>query len=127
MKNVLKAIVFLLVIPFITLQSSNVPAGGYLILLFPNGGEVITSGTVYTLQWDAPPDAAQFDLMYSRDEGVTWELIKDGVTTASYDWHVPVSTSLGSQCLVKVTGYNSFGGKIDEDKSDMPFTVETGN
>ena len=123
MRNMLKTVVFFLVVSFISMQSSNVSAEGNLILLLPNGGEVITSGTVYTLQWDAPPDAVQFDLMFSRDEGMTWELIRDGVTNTSYDWYVATSTSTENRCLVKVTGYNSSGERIGEDGSDMTFTI----
>ena len=46
-----------------------------LILLSPNGGEAIPSGSTYTIRWDAPPRAELFNLMYSMNNGTTWKPI----------------------------------------------------
>ncbi len=127
MKNVLKTTVFLLLLSFLSLNNGNVLASDTLTLLLPSGGEVIPSGIVYTVQWEAPPDAVMFDLMYSMDEGMTWELIRDGVTNTSYDWYVPASTANGNICRVKVIGYNSSGERIGDDISDISSTIEGGN
>ena len=34
------------------------------ILVKPNGGEVIPSGSFYNIRWEAPYNAVKFDLMY---------------------------------------------------------------
>ena len=127
MKNVLKTTVVLLLLSFLLVSYRNVSAEGVLILFSPHAGEVIRSGATYTVQWEAPPDAVIFDLRYSMDMGMTWELIRDGVTNTSYDWYVTASTANGDTCLVKVIGYSSSGEKIGEDISDMSFTIEGGN
>lgn len=127
MKNVLKTTVFLLLLSFLSLNNGNVLASATLTLLSPNGGEVIPSGGVYLIQWEAPPDAVKFDLTYSIDGGVTWTPISNGVTDTSYLWDVLSVASNESNCLVKVTGFNSLGGIIGEDTSDITFSIVAGN
>ena len=42
-------------------------------LLAPNGGEIIPSGSVYTIEWEAAEEVKTFKLKYSMDNGATWE------------------------------------------------------
>ena len=93
-------------------------------LLFPNGGEVIRSGSTYVIQWNAPLEAASFTLQYSINNGTTWKNIASGVEGSSYNWIVPAPIYNKSTCLVKIIEYNISGVPIDEDISDSTFTIE---
>jgi hypothetical protein len=94
-----------------------------IILLKPNGGETIPSGSNYDIQWAATPEAVSFDLFYSVDNGQTWRLISENVTGTAHAWAVPPPRGNKSKCLVMVKGYNSAGKKIATDRSDRPFTI----
>ena len=95
-------------------------------LFSPNGGEVIPSGSTYTIQWGAPPEAVRFDIGYSLDDGAqgTWKLIASGLTSNSYNVTVPAPDGNKNTCRVGVRGYNASGGVIGTDTSDNPFTIE---
>lgn len=93
-------------------------------LLFPNGGEVVPSGSTYVIQWNAPMQAVSFTLQYSINNGTTWKNIASGVEGSSYNWTVPAPIYNKSTCLVKIIEYNISGVPIGEDVSDSTFTIE---
>lgn len=93
-------------------------------VLTPNGGEAIPSGSTHTIWWGAPPEAVNFDLLYSVDNGSTWVNIANNVAGTSYNWVVPIPRSNLNECLVQVIGYDSSGGVVGEDISDATFTIE---
>jgi len=95
-----------------------------LTLMNPNGGEIVPSGYAHTIEWKAPPNADNFKLKLSMDFGKTWETIDKGITDMSYDWIVPTPKKNQTNCLVKITAYDSKRNKIENDKSDAPFTIE---
>jgi Cep192 domain 4 len=109
-------------------NSVNVSLSGTGIstaVITPNGGEIISSGSTYAIQWGASSDAVRFDLQYSVNDGLTWKTIARKVTGTSYDWHVPVPANSKTSCLVRVTGFNSSGRKAGKDISDSTFTIES--
>jgi hypothetical protein len=93
-------------------------------LLQPNGGEVIPSGSTYEVQWKAPSKAVKFNLLYSLDNGMTWKLIKKGITDKSFNWTVLTPWGNKKKSLVKVIGYDLSGARVGADKSDAPFKIE---
>jgi photosystem II stability/assembly factor-like uncharacterized protein len=96
-----------------------------IILRYPNGGEMIPSGSSYDIQWDTIPEAVSFDLFYSLDNGVSWPLIKKDERNTVCPWQVPKTTGNKKACFVKVIGYNDARTKrIGSDTSDKPFTIE---
>jgi len=95
-----------------------------LALTSPNGGEVIPSGSPYTIQWVAPPEMVSFKLKYSMNNGTSWSTIESGITEPSYGWAVPTPPKNKPKCLVKVIGYDASEKKLGVDKSDAPFTIE---
>jgi hypothetical protein len=99
---------------------------GCITILQPKGGEVISSGSTYTIQWDTCSEAVSFDLYYSLNRGASWTLISRNVTgTNNIDWKVPKVTVDKKACLIKVVGYNGARTKkIGTDISDKPFTIE---
>jgi hypothetical protein len=95
-----------------------------LTLVIPNGGEVLPSGGIFGICWNAPLNATKFTLKYSTDNGVTWDPLKSVTGLNCTNWEIPVVTVNNTKCRVKVIGYDSAGTKVGEDISDKPFTVE---
>jgi glucose/arabinose dehydrogenase len=93
-------------------------------VISPNGGEVISSGATFPIQWEASSEATKFDLMLSFDNGQTWRPIANDVAGTSYPWTVPKPLGNQKKCLVKVIGYDASDVKVGSDKSDSPFTIE---
>jgi predicted outer membrane repeat protein len=93
-------------------------------LLSPNGGEVIPSGSSYTIQWQAPANAHHYTLKLSMDNGMTWSTIASNITGNSYNWDVPIPWNNKRKCFIKVIAFNASNVKIGADSSDGPFTIE---
>ncbi|MHC1725873.1 MAG: glycoside hydrolase family 44 protein [Syntrophobacteraceae bacterium] len=90
----------------------------------PNGGEVLTSGGTFTIKWAAASAATAFRLRYSLDNGKSWLSVVSGkVTGKSYQWKVPAVASNKTECLVKVTGYDTGGHATGTDQSNRVFTI----
>jgi hypothetical protein len=113
---------------FTITEDSNVTATFTAItavkLLSPNGGEVIPSGSSYTIQWQAPANADHYTLKLSMDNGMTWSTIASNITGNSYDWDVPIPWNNKRKCFIKVIAFNASNVKIGADSSDGPFTIE---
>ncbi len=93
-------------------------------LLSPNGGEIIPSGSTYTIKWQAPSSATKFTLKLSMDNGITWSTIATNITGNSYNWAVPKPANNKRKCLIKVIAFNASNVKIGADRSDGLFTIE---
>jgi len=102
----------------------NAPPAATLTLLVPNGGDVLPSGGIYAICWQAPSNAVKSDLSYSTDNGGHWIPIKTVTGLNCTHWDIPVVTVNKKQCRVKVIGYDSNSVKVGEDISDKPFTIE---
>lgn len=90
----------------------------------PNGGEVLTVGTVYTITWNATDNVgvASTEIDYSYDGGTNWFDVADlSGNPGSYDWTVPSTAS--TQCLVRVTCFDA-ATNSGFDVSDNFFTIQ---
>jgi hypothetical protein len=94
-----------------------------IVVMQPNGGEVLPSGSTYSIIWGAEPAAVKFSLGYSCTPGI-WKLIASNVTGSSYDWVVPAPVKNENNCRVAVRGYNASGGVVATDTSNNPFRIE---
>ena len=96
-----------------------------ITVISPNGGEVIPSGSTFTMLYDAPSQVSSVKVRYSLDNGATW-LRAVGTLTApgSIDWSVPTPVKNTTKALVRVIGVNASNVKLGSDKSDRPFTIE---
>jgi len=85
----------------------------------------LEAGEIYDIAWEASEDAARFSLSHSIDNGVTWSAVDgaENLTDTSFEWIVPPQPGNKKKCLVKLTGYNDAGIKVEEDVSE-PFTIE---
>jgi hypothetical protein len=91
---------------------------------WPNGGEILRTGSSYDLRWGAPVEAVSFNLRYSIDNGATWITIEEGWTERSYSWTVPAVPGSRKNAIFRVIAYDATPGKIGADTSDRPFTIE---
>jgi len=108
---------------------NSVPGGGagsVINITSPNGGEVIPSGAAFAITYDASADVNSVKVRYSLNGGATWLPAKDagGSVIGSFNWAVPTPKKNKTKALVKVIGYNG-AAKVDVDKSDAVFTIET--
>jgi hypothetical protein len=108
----------------------DVPLTGYgraskVILLSPNGGEVIASGSTYVVSWNAASEATTFRLFYSLDNGNTWEPIaaQAAIKGASYTWQLPKIRGNNHVCRMKAVGFDG-SQVVGSDVSDGPFSIE---
>lgn len=97
-----------------------------ITITYPNGGEVLRSGSTVSITWDVnPPEqtVAKTDTFYTKDGGSTWTLIKSqkGLKT-SYNWRVP-SVKNPTECRVLTRFMNAAGQVIAEDTSDTTFQI----
>ena len=95
-----------------------------LSVISPNGEESITSGSTYTIQWEAPSDMVKFTLRYSVKNGRAWKKLAKKAEGSSFDWKVPVVKKSMKNCFIQVIGFDESGKRIGKDTSDSTFTIE---
>ncbi len=90
--------------------STTLKVVSLLLLLVPNGGELLPAGSTYTINWEdyrsdgnCPGD---YLLDYSANNGQNWIPVDPNTVsnTCSYDWLVPMVDS--NQCLVRISDAN---------------------
>jgi len=91
-------------------------------LTYPNGGEVVTEDPI-NVNWtadDPDGDPLFFSLQYSRDDGVSWEMLAQNLTDTSVDL---TASSVGSAAQGRFRVWASDGIHTTTDESDASFTV----
>ncbi|KPL04746.1 MAG: hypothetical protein AMJ73_03815 [candidate division Zixibacteria bacterium SM1_73] len=107
---------------FFTIQQDTEPP--VVTVLQPNGGEVLTVGSVYAIQWNATDNMgiSSTDIDYTYDGGSNWvDIVTLAGNPGSYDWTVPNTPS--TTCLVRVYAYDGAGNE-GYDLSDAYFNIE---
>ena len=90
------------------------------ILLSPNGGEILYSGTTHYISWNGTTFFSPVRLEYSVNNGVTWTTITTSATNSgSYAWTVPNVSS--TTCLVRASNTSSLSVN---DVSNATFTIK---
>ncbi len=99
--------------------SSTAPA---LTVISPNGGESLIGCGNYAITWAESSPHGEYDIYYSTNSGLSWNVIEEGYLTGSlsYNWLVPNISS--SQVLVKVKAT----GTAIEDLSDALLSIQQG-
>jgi len=88
---------------------------------YPNGGDLLTSGTIDTIRWTSSY-ATLIKLDYTTDDGVSWTNIISDLPAQSptgYPWIIPTLAS--TMCRVRVTDVND---PTVADQSDTLFTIQ---
>jgi hypothetical protein len=94
---------------------------GTILLIAPNGAEVLISGGIYTVTWSSTGPISNILIEYSIDNGQSWSQINAVPNSGSCDWLVPAVNS--NQCLVRISDAND---PSINDVSDGVFTIFRG-
>jgi hypothetical protein len=88
----------------------------------PNGGEVLTVGSVYRIIWNSTSDIDMVTIGYkSCDSCLDW-IAYNIPNVGYYDWNVFVGNTINTQFKIYIIGYDTGVGSIS-DTSDNNFTV----
>jgi len=79
---------------------TEIPEPATLSLFAPNGGEVLTAGSAYTIAWSSTGSISNVTIEYSSDNGASFTSIDTVPNTGSYQWIIPVEDS--NQCLILI-------------------------
>lgn len=65
--------------------------GSSIAITKPNGGETLSGGTIYEIEWNSNQTAVPFvKITYSLDNGLSWKWVTSYVENdGDYDWFVP--------------------------------------
>lgn len=94
-------------------------------VILPNGGEVISPLSNYTIQWTASDNIAlianPINIYYSINDGSSWELIVAGISNSgNYLWSVP--NILANYVKIRVSAEDT-SSNIGHDDSDAFFAI----
>jgi hypothetical protein len=95
----------------------------------PNGGETLTSGNTYNIEWDTyetKKPIFKILLKYTVNGGKKWEKIGtiNGSNPGTYLWTVPAVSLAKGKCKVMVQLKDKKGNSIGSDTSDSYFTIQ---
>ena len=96
-------------------------------LVAPNGGGVLSAGSVETIGWTATDNLAVTNILLelSTDSGSNWLTIGDGLgNSGSFAWTVP--SLPGTRARVRVTARDAAGNSVS-DASDTDFEIQSTN
>ncbi len=82
-----------------------------LRLVKPNGGEELTAGGFYAIEWKDVKADEEIQLEYSSDGGNNWNLISDNAQNLQYNWKAPNVSS--DECLMKIRNTGNNAGVVD--------------
>ncbi len=90
--------------------------GNGIVLLSPNGGEVLEANNLATISWSSI-NSLKLNILLSLDGGKTWKSIADSVNSNlfQYDWLV-VDTTTTEAMIRLVDSYNSIIGDVSNGK-----------
>ncbi len=96
-----------------------------LSLTYPNGGESWIIGSSQTISWTADPGFERFDLLLSRDNGGSYEILQTAIpgTETSWIWN-GVTPDISDSCIVRIAGH--YDGRLSFDESDGMFSIVQG-
>jgi hypothetical protein len=96
------------------------PAPSYITLSEPNGVEMLTAGSTYTIKWESQGTINHVLVEFSINDGETWSIVypsSEG-NTGQYDWLVPLVDA--DRCLVRVSNNDNLRVY---DVSDATFSI----
>lgn len=75
-----------------------------LTIISPNGGEVLNN--TISIQWQQVNDSYNhsitYSIFYSHDNGISWNLLAENLSTTSYEWNT-AEVSNGDDYLIKIS------------------------
>jgi hypothetical protein len=106
-----------------TIQATFAPFTAVTVVN-PNGGEVLATGSTYTVRYGGPSAAVKYRLEYSTDNGSSYTTFATGAAGYAFTGKVPRITANSTKCRVRATGLTAGGKSVGSDVSDNNFTVE---
>jgi hypothetical protein len=96
------------------------PVPSSITLLDPNGAEILTAGSTYTIKWESQGVVNNVLVQFSIDDGKTWTGVypSNVGNTGQYDWLVPLVDA--DKCLIRVSSSDNLGVY---DVSDATFSI----
>ena len=94
-------------------------------VILPNGGEMISQNSQYTIQWTASDNVSlktnPINIYYSINNGSSWELIVAAISNSgSYLWTVP--NIIANYVKIRISAEDN-NANIAQDDSDSFFTI----
>ena len=96
----------------------------FVTITSPNGGEIIPSGSTFTILYDAAAEVSSVKVKYSLDGGATWFSADGAPGMGGFDWNVPTPVKNSTKAVVKVIGFNAANARLGADNSDATFTID---
>jgi hypothetical protein len=96
-----------------------------LALQTPNGGELIVSGTTYSILWTEryAPTATQAAIWFQEAGGMPWQPLGTVPAGGRYDWDIPNRSTTLMTARIGLMLYDGTGALVLSDFSDAPFTL----
>jgi photosystem II stability/assembly factor-like uncharacterized protein len=89
----------------------------------PNGGEILSGGLNYYIQWNSSFVSGHYKVQFSDDNGNTWMTLANNISNSGYfNWLVPNQNM--NNCLIKVSDAND---STIVDVSDATFSTTQTN
>jgi len=94
----------------------------------PNGGEQLTAGQTYAVQWETNPDYDYVFLEYTTDEGLSYNPVdpsnhvkdRSNPDWGNYHWEIPAGITGDNTCFIRISWVSNQNVK---DFSDQPFSI----
>ena len=85
------------------------PKNVILNVVYPNGGEVIKSGSRQEINWSGSQKEKKKIIEYSTNSGASWNLVTSGKLDKSVPWNTPNIES--DKCLVRIQQMSEMAGR----------------
>jgi len=96
------------------------PPPAHLTVVAPNGGEVLTAGSVFDVRWTSEGAVTMVRLEVSQDGGATWSSIADVTNSGQYSWTLPALET--TRALIRISDVRATNVR---DQSNGTFTIHT--
>jgi hypothetical protein len=106
----------------ITAESGNFTIGEFIRVTYPNGGEILSRGSRYTITWEDNV-AANVKIELFKGGSTTPVVISaDTPSSGSFNWTVPNALTEGTDYKIKIT---SLIDGVVTDESNANFTIQS--
>lgn len=95
-----------------------------LLVLLPNGGEVLSKEIPFTVLWQASAAAVSFALDYSLDGGQTWRTLAENLQDTQFNWVIDPKLPDNKTVRLRVSAFDAKGKTLAVDLSDETFTID---